>query len=241
MPSGVVTGMWRYPVKSMGGEEIRSARVDWRGMGGDRTHAVMFESRTGRRPLTAREAPELLAFKASYPFAPDAGLDPAAPPAAQVATPEGGRLSWSDATRLRRRIKEATDYDVELERDVNGIQDLDKSLLITTEASRLALEEEMGAPVDLRRFRTNVHLELDSAPWAENGWEGGRLAFQGGVILRLLHPCERCAIPNRDPDTQEKWPDLIKQLHATHDNLFGINARVVVAGRIAVGQSVQVS
>jgi uncharacterized protein len=241
MPAGVVTAMWRYPVKSMAGEAVRSARVDWRGMGGDRTHAVMFESKTGRRPLTAREAPAMLAFKASYPFAPDAGLDPAAPPAAQVVTPEGGRMSWSDASRLRRRLNEATGYEVDLERDLDGIQDLGKSLLITTEASRLALEQEMGEPVDIRRFRPNVHLELDAEPWAEHGWEGGRMAFEGGVILRLLHPCERCAIPNRDPDTQEKWPDLIRQLHATHDNRFGINARVVVAGRIAVGQKVQVS
>jgi uncharacterized protein len=233
--------MWRYPVKSMAGEQLRSARVDWRGMGGDRTHAVMFESKTGRRPLTAREAPALLAFKASYPFAPDAGLDPADPPAAQVTTPDGGRIGWPDAARLRRRVQDETGYEVELERDLDGIQDLGKSLLITTEASRRALEEELGVAVDLRRFRPNVHLELDAPAWAEQQWEGGRIAFEGGVILRLLHPCERCAIPNRDPDTQEKWPELLRHLAKEHGNLFGINARVVVAGRIAVRQSVQVS
>jgi hypothetical protein len=70
----------------MGGERVRSARVDWRGMGGDRTHAVLFDSKTGRRPLTAREAAGLLAFHASYPFAPDAGLDPASPPPAHCSS-----------------------------------------------------------------------------------------------------------------------------------------------------------
>jgi uncharacterized protein YcbX len=91
-------------------------------------------------------------------------------------------------------------------------------------------------PVDLRRFRPNVHLESDAPAWAEHGWEGRRLRLGGGVVLELLHPCVRCAIPNRDPDTQERWPALLRHLARRHDTHFGINARVVVAGRIAVGQ-----
>ncbi len=42
------------------------------------------------------------------------------------------------------------------------------------------------------------------------GLGGRELAFEGGVRLRLLHPCERCAIPTRHPDTQVKWPDLLR-------------------------------
>jgi MOSC domain-containing protein len=238
---GRITGLWRYPVKSMGGEPVRSAKVDWRGMGGDRTHAVLFDSKTGRRPLTAREAAGLLAFHASYPFAPDAGLDPANPPAAQVMTPDGQRLSWQDA-RLKRRLQDDFGRELHMERSLDGLQDLGQTLLVTVEASRVALEGELGRGVDLRRFRPNVHLELDGEPpWAELGWEGRHMRFDGGVVLELLHPCERCAIPNRDPDTQERWPGLMRHLAREHDTLFGINARVVVAGRIAVGHNVQVA
>jgi uncharacterized protein YcbX len=237
---GLITGLWRYPVKSMGGEPVRSAAVDWRGMGGDRSHAVLFDSKTGRRPLTAREAAGMLAFHASYPSAPDARLDPADPPAAQVTTPDGRRLSWQDP-RLRRRLQDDFGRELHMERSLDGIQDLGQTLLVTVEASRAALEGELGRPVDLRRFRPNVHLELDGEPaWAEHGWQGRHMRFEGGVVLALLHPCVRCAIPNRDPDTQERWPGLLRHLNAEHGTLFGINARVVVAGRIAVGQSVQV-
>lgn len=239
VPAGSVLELWRFPVKSMAGEPLRSAKVDWRGLGGDRTHAVMFDSNTGRRPLTAREADWLLAYKASYPFAPDAGLDPGDPPAAQVTVPGGARMAYNDA-RLRRHLEDRFGGPLTMERDLKGIQDLGQSVLITTEASRAALEAEMGTTVDLRRFRPNVHLDLDVAPFEDLGWEGRRLRFESGVVMQLLHACERCAIPNRDPDTQEHWPELIRHLAREHGNSFGVNARVIIAGRIAVGQSVEI-
>jgi uncharacterized protein YcbX len=119
------------------------------------------------------------------------------------------------------------------------MQDLGRSLLITTDATLQALGEELSGPIDLRRFRPNLHLELDVPAWAELDWEGRELVFAGGVRLRLLHPCERCAIPTRDPDTQVKWPRLLKHLKATHDQCFGINARVVTGGRIGAGETVE--
>ena len=215
MPTGTVTELWRYPVKSMRGERVDALRVDRRGAGGDRTYAVW---RDGRR-LTARETPRLLAWRATYD---GADVDPAEPPAARLDGPPGEDLPG------------------ELVRDPRGQQDLPDSLLVTTEATRRALEGELGEPLDLRRFRTNLHLDLDAEPWAEHGWEGRRIELGDGVVLRLLHPCERCVIPSRHPETAAKWPGLIRHLARTHRNLFGINARVEVPGRIAAGQRVSV-
>ena len=229
--------IWRWPVKSMGGERVRSTRVDERGLGGDRTHALMHEHKGARKPLTAREAPRLLAWRASYPFAPDASLEPDDPPHAQVAAPNGKAFQWGDP-RLRTALQDDLGRAVEPARDPRGHQDLERSLLVTTQGTRAALEQELGMPLDLRRFRTNLHLELDAAPWEEHGWEGGELHFAGGVVLRLLHPCARCVIPTRDPDTQEKLPQLLRHLDAQHATLFGINARVLRAGRIAAGETV---
>ena len=79
------------------------------------------------------------------------------------------------------------------------------------------------------------------APWEEHGWEGATMRFEGGVVVRLLHPCERCAIPTRDPDTQRKSPELLRHLAARHDTLFGLNARVLQSGRIAAGEAVSTS
>jgi uncharacterized protein YcbX len=232
---GTVAGLWRWPVKSMAGERVNALRIDGRGAGGDRTHAVVHEHKGERKPLTAREAPRLLAWSASYPFNLDAGLDPANPPFAIVRAPNGAAYRWGDP-RLQTALAGDLGRPIELMRDVAGIQDLGRTLLITTATTLRRLGEELGEEIDLRRFRTNVHLEIDAAPWSELGWEGGELAFSGGVRLRFLHPCVRCAIPTRDPDTQAKWPALLKHLTAAHDQVFGINARVITGGRLAVGE-----
>jgi uncharacterized protein len=241
MAEGRVLQVWRWPVKSMSGERVRSMRVDARGAGGDRTHAVMHEHRGEWKPLTAREAPRLLAWRAAYPFAPDAGLQPERPPYAMVTAPGSGHsYSWDDP-RLRTALTEDLGRTVRLRRDLAGIQDLERSLLITTEATRAALAEELGTELDLRRFRTNLHLDLDAPAWAEHDWEGATARFSGGVVVRLLHACVRCAIPTRDPDTQDKWPELLRHLDARHGTLFGMNARVLQAGRIAAHETLRIS
>lgn len=238
MAEGVVRELWRWPVKSMAGESLLAARMDGRGLGGDRTHAVLREHKGAWRRLTIREAPRLLAWRASYPFAPDGAVRPAAPPHAHVAAPDERTFRWDDP-RLVHALADDLGRPVRLSRDAAGQQDLERSVLVTTEATRAALEAELERPIDLRRFRTNLHLDLDAAPWAELGWDGATLAFAGGVVLRLLHPCERCVIPARDPATGEKWPGLLRHLAAQHANSFGINARVVRAGRVAAGEAVR--
>jgi uncharacterized protein len=235
---GTVAALWRWPVKSMGGERVRALRVDGRGAGGDRTHAVFHEHKGAHKPLTAREAPRLLAWHAEYPFNRDGALDPRDPPRATVVDPEGHRYVWGDP-RLKGALEQDLGRSVDLHRDVSGLQDLERTLLVTTKASLDALSEELDGPIDIRRFRPNVHLELNAEPWAELGWEGRELAFAGGVRVRFLHPCERCAIPTRHPDTQEKWPGLLRHLTARHGMAFGINARVVAGGRVEIGGRVE--
>jgi hypothetical protein len=235
--SGEVLELWRYPVKSMRGEALTSATLDAGGVAGDRAHALVHERKGEVKPFTARQSARLLGWRAAYPFAPDAGLRGTPPPAA-VTGPDGAGYRWGDP-RLRRALEEHLGRPVEFAREPGGaLQDLPRSMLVTTEASRLALEAELGEPVEVARFRPNLHLALDAEPWAEHGWQGRVLALAGGVRLALLHPCVRCVIPTIDPRTQEKWPTLLRHLAARHETLFGINARVLTGGRVAIGDRV---
>lgn len=235
MTTGSVFQLWRYPVKSMAGERLIAARFGLHGVVGDRTHAL-FADRDGEfRSVTARETPALLAWKATYPFAPDGSLKPT-PPVASVSAPTQKSWQWGDP-RLKHTLEDSLGRAVTLRRDpVAGFHDVGGTVLVTVEATRAAFEQELGSTLDIRRFRPNVHVELDCNPWDEFGWEGYHLRFSGGVQLKLTQVCERCVITTRDVRTQEKWPELMDRLHDDHAQRFGIYGVVHIAGRMEIGE-----
>jgi uncharacterized protein len=237
--AGTVVSLHRWPVKSMAGEQVDALRVDSRGAGGDRAQALFDLFGRERRRLTVRQLPRMLSWTAAYPDTPGAALDPDAPPLPTLTAPDGRTFAWDDSA-LEAALREDLGRDVILKRDLALMPDLPDSLLVTVEASRTALESELGRPVDLRRFRPNLHLRLDAPAFAEEGWAGRRVRV-GEAELELLHPCERCVIPTRDPDTREKWPQLLRHLARAHDTLFGINARAVRPATVRVGDAVVVA
>jgi uncharacterized protein len=237
--AGTVASLHRWPVKSLAGEPVDALRIDARGAGGDRAQALFGIFGGKRRRLTVRQVPRMLGWSAAYPQAPGAELDPDAPPLPVVTAPDGRTFHWDDPM-LPRALRDDLGRPVDLVRDLALMPDLPDSLLVTVEASRAALERELGRAIDPRRFRTNLHLRLDADAFAEEGW-AGRCVRVGEAELELLHPCERCAIPTRDPDTSEKWPQLLRHLAREHGTLFGINARALRPATVRVGDSVVVA
>ncbi len=233
--TGRVTELHRWPVKSMAGEPLAALRLDERGAAGDRAHALFDEHRGVPRRLTARQAPRMLGWRASY----GADVHPSTIPRPMLTAPDARTFGWDDP-ELPVALADDLGRAVALRRDEGLMQDLGHTLLITTQATLEALGQALGAPLDLRRFRTNVHVVFDDAPaYAEERWEGRELTI-GAASFRLLHPCERCVIPTRDPDTQEKWAELLRWLARERRCMFGINARPLHSSRIALGDSVGV-
>ncbi len=235
---GTVLALHRWPVKSMGGEPVPAFALNRDGVAGDRAH-VLYDgwdpTRPAPRQLTARQAPRLLAWRAGYGVWD--GDHDGIPPAGLVA-PDGRAFSWADPD-LPAALADDLGREVELRTNPRGQPDLPASLLVTTQATHDALEAELGRALDPRRWRTNVHVELDVAAFAEESWEGGALTI-GEVVFDLLHPCVRCVIPTRDPDTQQKDAEILRHLTREHGGLFGMNARARGPGRIRVGDPVLV-
>lgn len=218
----MVLSLHRYPVKSMGGEPLDVAVLDEHGFEGDRKRAVWL--RGGRR-LTARVAPRMLAWRASL----NGGL--------VVTAPDGRELGWGD--ELEAAVGDYLGKPVALVDDPHGLHDVQGTVLVTFEASRRRLEEELGFRVDVRRFRTNIHVELgDAEPFAESGWEGRRLRV-GDAELAIDHACDRCAITIHDPDTLQSEPDVLRVINDRHHTFFGVRARPFRAARISVGDAVE--
>ncbi len=223
MAHGTVLSLHRFPVKSMAGETVDALTVGEAGAEGDRRFAVWF--RGGRR-LTARAAPKMLAWHAAL----NGGL--------AVTGPDGRTYAWD--AELERAVGEHLGKEVALVNDPQGLADVQGTLLVTVEGSRRRLEEELGMPVDVRRFRTNVHIDLDGVePFAESAWEGRRIEV-GGALLEVDHPCDRCAITIHDPETLAPSPDVLRTINDRHDTFFGFRARVLRPATIAVGDEVSV-
>ena len=235
---GEVARVFRWPVKSMAGEEIAASRVAAHGLAGDRAHALV-DGRDGGRRLSARAVPGLLEWAATYPEHPDDALEAAAPPPPLVTAPGGRRFGFDDP-ELPPALAAALDRPIALRRLARGEHDRRGTVLVTFEATRRAVEDALGRPLDLRRFRSNLHLELDAVAFAEEGWAERRIEVEE-VTLRVREPCERCAVPTRDPRRpRERWPELLRRLFAEREGLFGAIAAVEDSGRVARGDRVEV-
>jgi uncharacterized protein YcbX len=223
MTKGRVIALHRWPVKSMAGERVSALALDGFGAAGDRTHALFDEFKGAPRRVNAEVLPRLLAWAAAYPDDAGRPVDRDAPPQPVLTAPDGATLRWDDPG-LAQALADDLGRPLTLAREPRGQQDRPTTVHVTVEASLRALAEELGAPVDVRRFRSTIHLDLDAEPWAELDWIGRRLRV-GEAELEIVEACERCAIPTRDPQTQDKWPELLRHLARERATMFGLIAR----------------
>lgn len=94
MSVGTVTQLWRYPVKSMAGEQLSAAEIDQNGVAGDRGWAVReIEADVTRN---AREMPKLLQFASAYAESPN--FDQRSP-AVTITTPDNVQVQSADENR----------------------------------------------------------------------------------------------------------------------------------------------
>ena len=109
--------------------------------------------------------------------------------------------------------------------------------VISTASLEAAREWVDGEEIDRRRFRANVILDLeDAAPFAEDAWVGHALELgEGGPLLEVISPTERCVMTTFDPDTVARDNRVLAGLARARDNLFGVYARVVRPGWAEVG------
>lgn len=100
MRVGTLSQLWRFPVKSMGGERLESAALTWRGIPGDRSWAVYDETRSGI--TSAKRLPALRACKArcTSETAPGAAAAPV-----EISVPGGAPVA-SDSPEAARRLSE---------------------------------------------------------------------------------------------------------------------------------------
>ncbi|MET3960280.1 uncharacterized protein YcbX [Marmoricola sp. OAE513] len=104
MNVGTVVELWRYPVKSMGGESLDTAAVDRRALHADRMWAVRDLELDA--VTTARRLPQLLGCSARYVEEPASGVGPGDVADVVVTFPDGTQISSVDRDSMDARLTE---------------------------------------------------------------------------------------------------------------------------------------
>ena len=169
---GQIKAIFRYPVKSMAGEQLDTVSLGWHGLDGDRRFAFRRIADQGGFPwMTASRMPELILFK---PLCRDLGSGNQAP--THVRTPEGKTLLLRGA-ELRAEIARRHGAEVELMQLNQGVFD-EASVSLITLATYLHIERESGLNLDIRRFRPNIFIETyGNEPFEEDHWVGKVMSF----------------------------------------------------------------
>jgi len=254
---GTVDSLWRYPVKSMRGEELNEAFAGFSGIYGDRVFAFRSAASPAGFPyLTCREQRQMLRYqpvfrqpaKASCPInqteAEKLGANPLyAEPndlMVDVRTP-GGKTIAVDDPGLIEALQDGIDqkHQLTLMRSQRAMTDCRPVSIFSLQTAK-QLSEESGIEVDKRRFRANIYLDLSSAAgFAENEFVGRSVKIGSRVVVAILQRDSRCMMITLDPDTAETEPVLLKKVAQAHDGTAGVYGAVVVEGTIRKGDPVE--
>ena len=256
---GTVASLWRYPVKSMRGEELSEAFIGFSGVYGDRVFAFRSSASAKGFPyLTARQQRTLLQYRPCFRHAEKAarpvnlaeaegmgpGLTPVYADAAEfgvdVVTPTGETRAIDDPALIGMlRDGVSGEPEITLVRSDRAMTDCRPVSLLSLQTVR-RLGEETGAAIDQRRFRANVYLDVGTAGgFAENGFVGRSVRVGRKVVLAILERDPRCVMITLDPDTGESSPEILRQVARGHDAMAGVYAAVLVEGMVRKGDPVQ--
>jgi len=254
---GTVESLWRYPVKSMRGEELEEMFAGYAGVYGDRLFA--FESSASPKGFpffTGRDQRQMIRYrprfrnpeKAARPInlaeAESSGANPISANASElmieVETPDGKTIAIDDPALIDNlRVNIDGKHELKLLRSDKAITDC-RPLSIFAVQSAKKLGEETGVKVDKRRFRANVYLDLTSSDgFAENQFVGKSLRIGSKVVVSVLERDPRCMMITLDPDTAEKTPAILKQVAQAHEGMAGVYGAVLMEGMIRKGDSVE--
>jgi uncharacterized protein YcbX len=218
--------LWRYPVKSLAGERLRTVAVNPRGLEGDRLWALVDAGggiASGKTTRRFRRVPGLLHHRSH--------LDGGEP----VVTLADGRSARAGSAELDALVSEIAPPGWSLQReDRTPHLDAGPMHLVTTATLR-TLSKVAGAPITVERLRPNLLLEVDhSAPFPEDGWVGRRMLL-GAVELRILDRTERCAMVGHTQSVLEANPTLLKTIGRINRACAGVYAEATVPGVLNEG------
>lgn len=245
--TGVITSIWRHPIKSHGREALESVElIAGQTMPGDRVWAVAHAGSTADGSAwelcanfsRVAKAPELMAIAAklddasglvtlSHPNRPAFSFDPDGD--------VSGFLDWVAPLMPEDRAASARVIRV----PGRGMTDSDfPSVTLCNMSSHRAVEQRLGQPLSIDRWRGNIWFD-DLPLWEEFDWVD-RDVQVGAAVLRVRERTDRCLATTANPETGKRDADTLAALEHWGHRDFSVRAEVVRPGTINIGDKVQV-
>ncbi len=265
---GSVVSLWRYPVKSMMGEELNAAEVTDRGLLGDRAYALRDPSNgkvvSAKYP---RKWAKLFDCRAAFAESPRAGEKT---PPVRITLPNGSIVA-SEQRDLNKLLTDALGREVTLATtapdtpsleeywpDMEGLAhretvteeampagtffDLAVVHVLTTATIDRLRELYPQGRFEVRRFRPNVVVQPASAEkdFVENAWVGHTLVIGGDVRLNVTGPCPRCVMTTLPQGDLPRDPGILRAAAQHNQVNVGVYAAVLRGGTIRRGDPVRI-
>jgi uncharacterized protein len=257
---GTVSGLCRYPVKSMLGEDLPDAEVTGTGLAGDRSHALIHES-TGK--VVSAKNPRL--WRAMLTMTAAGGND-----GITITFPDGSAIRSTDstadkvlsgflgqpvtltATPPENAQMEHADPDEVIRHGVAAVVRTEsRPLGIGTffNSSTLARIEALAGRADSERYRPNIMIRTAAGGFTENDWLNRDLRI-GEAVVRVIARTPRCAVPTLAHGAVPPDPAALRVL-ADHNRVpafdggrsaepcAGVYAEVLRPGRVSRGDAVE--
>jgi len=246
--AGSVRGLWRYPVKSMLGEELDACELTPRGFVGDRAYALV-DAEDGKvaSAKNPRKWAKLFGCRAEY-------LEGSG--TARITLPDGTAISTDDpaaAERLSGLLGRTTSFETSapnapvleelwLDGSPDGRAVTDETFakgsppgtffdygvvhIVTTATLDRLGELYPAGRFDPRRFRPNVLVDAANgdAGFVENAWIGKTVAIGDDVRIRVTDPCPRCVMTTLAQEDLPADPGILRTA-ARHNRMVGGEGR----------------
>lgn len=209
-----VAELWRYPVKSLKGEQIQETQITSNGIPGDREIVVL---NSAGRIVTSRTRPKLLGLSGTL------GVE---------GIPAINGFNWNSAEAVD-LVKQAVGEEVRLAR-LPQPQAFDVlPLLIATDGAIQFLN------FDRRRLRPNILL-ANVTGLTERDWPGQIIKI-GDVRIQAVKLRARCVMTTFDPDTQEQDKSVLIKIIRDLDGTTALDCSVIQPGVVRVGDVVEIA
>ncbi|HVR32809.1 MAG TPA: MOSC N-terminal beta barrel domain-containing protein [Acidimicrobiia bacterium] len=266
MAGGAVVSLWRYPVKSMMGEELNASEVTDRGLLGDRSLALV-DSETAK--VVSAKNPKkwstMFDFRAAFITPPELG-NPIPP--VRVTFPDGMSVTSDDprfaelmSTALGRPVTLAAaapsqpsleEYWPDMAELAHQETVTDESMpagtffdlatihVLTTATINRLREIYPEGRFEVRRFRPNIVVrpEDDVAEFVESKWVGRELQIGDDVVLKITDHCPRCVMTTLPQGDLPKDSGILRTAARHNDVHVGVYAEMLSAGKVRRGDAV---